>query len=933
MAEAALISAGVSATTAATAVAVTQYAIVLYGLYSGYKQHQKAKRAYNASLEDRTVTFDATAPARTIVYGENVVGGRVAYAIEPRDQAEEIDGILRPANDKYYLVLALTPDHEVDGFVDILFDGQPAGPWAGDLNNSASTGVYVNSDSKFYKSAQDSVASVASLVPADGRIPAPGLVSLQTLEISMTGAAPSPMSVGDVPAYTVQDPIPRPNFRVEAGAIQLLDEAGNPSGELGGRGYVLHYLANAGGPLVRAWCTHGTDTQVANPVVMERSGGEWTSKCRLRGIPTVTLEFSPDINLLGVLPQVSVIVRGKRCRVPSVPTTENDNRVYTRLSGWAVYDYLRSEYPLTIDDMDVPLAFAAASACGETVSAPYYDASGAVNVTEPRYCCDVVLSTDASRNENLQLLLASMAGSCAWSAGKMRIRAGVAQAASKAFDDSDIVGRIVTTPEASIQQSMNCVRGRFMQKRVIQESEKAADGTRKERQRVAYIPTDFAPYKSTAYVAEDGGEEDWMEIDLPGVTSPSQAQRIALLLLRQARNAFSFETTCGAAMARASAGEVCYWTIEAHGIVNKPFHLMKREKQPDGTYKALWTESTPAIFEPSYLEIAGVDPSPNTRLTPAGVVTMLRNLQVVSGPQYAGYGQDGSLQAYAHVSWDPSDNPGVTYGGWIEIRYKWGDSLDWIVVPPLPGDAVAHDIPITRNRQIMVQARQINGAQIAGAWATASHYAKDAPTQALAGNWLSNPEFVTPSTLDTYELARDWHLIGIDSGDIDYAGPDPDLSPYFRGEPTEGKDVAAHVARVDTYVPWEVRFNIKPGYGAPVRPGDRVQAFCNVHGSGGVTAYVELVFYTASWDGAYATNSVASFEGSEGFSWPAVETPTLDDFKLLGLFAVAPADARYVSMYLTFIRPASVTPVRVRINRPYLGPASPGQISFSNWTK
>lgn len=915
----------VGSVTVGAVVTASQYALFVYGLYASYRTKEKARRAYRSSMEDRTVSFDATAPARTIVYGENVVDGRVAYRVEPRDEPEFVDGIWRPANDKFYLVLALTPNHEIESFVDILFDGQPVGPWNGDLNNSIN-GIFVSTNSKFYKNSQDTVATISGQIPVGGLILAPSIVSAQTIAVSSTAEVPSNVTVGDVPANTVQDPLPPPPYQVIPGiGIQLLDENGAASGALGNHGFVLHYVYNSSGPLVRAWCYHGTASQLANPVVMRMSGGEWNSRCRLRGIPYIVLEMRGDVDKLGVMPQVSVIIRGKKCQIAGTAgNSQAEQAIYSQLSADAAYDYLRTEYPLRYEEFNIPLAVAARGHCFETIPAPVYGSFQTPTLFEHRYLCNVVLSTENSRNENLQLILASMSGMAVWSAGQMDIRAGVAQAAAKSFDDSDIVGNsIKCTPETPIQQSMNSVRGRFMERREIVESEKDRDGVYKTRTRIAFTPTDFPAYKSTAYILEDNGEEDWMEIDLPSVTSPYQAQRIALIQLRQSRNALSFEVTCGPSAAKASAGEVCYWNIESYGFVDKPFFLVKREPQPDGTYRCWWTESTPAIFEPTYVELAFIDPSPNTRLTPANVVGQVLGLEILTGPEYADFGQDGALAAYALVRWQYTNNPGVAYGGRIDVQYKFGESMDWTVLPPLPGDATEAKIPITRNRQIVVQVRQMNGAQVMGPWVTLSHYANNVPTRTLQGNLLDDAAFTYGGAdFDEFGLHAWAHIT--DGPAVDYFGPDQGLSPNDDST-TFARHASTILASKDAVTDWQVE--VRPNR-VFIEDGTRFIAFADVHVEGGGFAYMTILFMDANDISLGGELRTEVFEA-------LTSTVTHADFKTITVFADVPDGAVYLILQIGMTRygVGGTADAKLRVRRPYCGYASAGQISRPNWTR
>lgn len=900
-----------------------------YALYNSSRQRREARRAHEASLRDQTLTINGTDVAREIVYGERVVGGRIAYAVEPRDEPTVVDGVLRPVNDKFYLVMALTPDHEIERFVDILFDGQPVGPFAGDINGAQASGVYVGPNSRFYKT-RDSVRSGVGIVGANGVLSLGSVQSVQTLVISQTGELPSNTSIGDTPAYTVNDPHPPVEFAVSPDGVVSV----NPVHA--GKGYVIHYTTRTGTPMVRVWCYHGTvlpgplPANTVNATVREMSGGEWNSRCTLTGIPHVIIEFDPDGEVFpGGMPQVSAIVRGKKCLHPVV--VGSGPRVYSRNAAVATYDYLRSEFDATPEEIQSLLAIAAQNNCDESVVAIrrwVTDFPGGPQryetLMEPRYACDVVLSTDASRTENLRLLLAAMAGTCTWSSGAYDIRAGVAQAAVKSLDDSDFAdGSIRIIPHTSAERSFNAVRGRYVQRQEITESEQAPGQAAQTRTRVVYSTTDFPPYLSSFYVGQDQSIPNWMEIDLPAVTSPYQAQRIALLQLRQSRNALTFEASYKSVMAQFSAGEVVYHNVEALGWVDKPFYLTLWEPRPDGTFRAVWTESAPAIFEPDYTELTGIDPAPNTRLTPASDVAALGNFQILTGMQYADAGQDGSLRPYALASWSRSANIGVVSGGRVELRYQYGEDLDWTEAPHLPGGSTQYRIPITRNRQIVAQVRAMNGAQIFGPWATASKYADDVPTEAIQGNLLNDSLFTYGGTGYGATEIRRWPFLTIGDNPT-YRGPDPDLSPNESAADLT-RSAMTVLASLDDATDWQFEMRAERVF---VETGTRFVAFADLHVEGGGFGYISILFIDE--------NELSIGGELRDVVFPPLAGPIRhQDFKTVEVFADVPEGAVYLSFKIGLNRFAvgTTADAKLRIRRPYVGYATAGQFQRPHWTK
>lgn len=153
---------------------------------------------------------------------------------------------------------------------------------------------------------------------------------------------------------------------------------------------------------------------------------------------------------------------------------------------------------------------AEANACDESVS---LDAGGSEN----RYSCNGFIDPRGSHAQNLDLLASSMGGSVVFQGGKWRIYAAVSRAAIKSRDENDMLSGIEYRSKKSRADKANAVRGVY------------ADVN------AEYQPRDIIPLINATYVTEDGGDELWMDVNLPMTTSGTMAQRLAKIALERSR--------------------------------------------------------------------------------------------------------------------------------------------------------------------------------------------------------------------------------------------------------------------------------------------------------------------------------------------------------------------------------------------------------------
>lgn len=865
-----------------------QVALILYGLYDGYRQSQKARQAFNASLTDKTAQVNSLDSPRSIVYGRRVISGRPVFVVEPRDETEQY-----PAQRYFWMVYALECSHEVNKIEEIYFNGEPVGPYLDDPSTVPMTQTAAGS--KYYWSRTGSGAN-DGIVAGGGAITLPKPVkAVMSLILTPPGAPnynrPEEADVTAQQAVTITNPL----FGFNVVEVDPKYDGWN---------YRINWTYETVESKVAVWFYRGTNEQTANDA-LRQVAPEWTTSCKLTGTPYVIVRIEPELDLFpSGPPTITALVQGRKVFDPVTGLTQ-----YSANPVLHLRDYLVNECGVLPEEINDDLLLAARNACEENV---FYSAAN----IEKRYSNNVLLSSDTPRPDNVRVLLSSMAGTLTYSGGQYDIRAGVSEVAAGTLTDAQLgSGDINVQPRPSVFEGYNAVRGLF------------PDANQK------WVVTDYPPYQSEFYVAQDSGIIATQQIDMPGVTSPYQAQRIARLQLHLSRNALSFEATWNLSAYKYSPGQVVNVSIAALGWDAKPFRILRRVVQDDGQVAMTMREEPAAIYAWSYTEGKDPDPAPNTNLVSAYDVEPIKGLAINTSDQWD-YESDGSVNSVARITWYRASTPGVLYGGRIEIWYRWGEWEEW-EKKTVPGTATSIDAPIKYGKTIVVQARAVNAVQVASEWSYAYRTATDAPTGVLTGNLLANAQMQWTRNPIT-ETWQDYN--GAPNPSYKFPGWLPtvpssvfsfeNLNPFQAFGSEAGAIVnSAQIAYMgfankSTGSMIEVESTV-----VAVKPGDRMVAFCSL-ATINCTAFVNVRWYDGNKTLLLTTGGADSVQT---FSQQPVK---LADFKTASFFADAPANAGYASLVVAMVRVDTPTSIFsfAYLTRPYLGRASTNQRVRPVWS-
>lgn len=658
---------GTTATTVATAASIVYTAaVVAYGVTSSRRQAKRQREAYENNLRDRTVTIRSADSPHVIIYGRALVGGTVVYALGPTE-----------GQPYFYIVLVLA-GHECDGLEAVYANGRHMPI---DSDGSA------NSPGNYYR--ENERINQQWIVPDENDLIYLGEgARLEWAQES--GVNPD---TGDYVSRAVAF------SALGGGVFQLTDRQFD--GQL-----AISWFGPNRHSFVRVKFYRGTPDQQADPDLMAASAGAWRTEHRLRGRCYAIVRCDPDPDIFeNGLPEFTFLVRGHRIETP-------EGFVWSNTPAYCTRHYLRTyaKWPASI--IDDAACETAGDDCDEQVTRT-------PGFTHARYTCDGTLSTEVEHRENVASLLSSMVGTIAFDNGKAVMRAGVYRAPVLTLTDSDLKGPASVTGWAAVDQSFNAVKGRFF------DGFEAADKDPLRFQKTwKFVP--FPTYASPVYAAQDGGQRETTEIDLPMTLDTYRAQRIARLHLHRSRQALRHIGTWKLSAAAATPGKTIYAKLEQYGwhtlngglgkIMRVEEHKLDFER---GHIELVLQEEAPAIYDGSYSELDGRDPAPNTGFPTFRELAPITGLAVQSGSSFVRIASDGTRAPFARVTWDQVQDASVLAAGRIELQHTAGanPAAQTVFLDPYQ---TAYDIPRVASGEVLnVAARARNGIA-ESPWATAS---------------------------------------------------------------------------------------------------------------------------------------------------------------------------------------------------------------------
>jgi len=252
-------------------------------------------------------------------------------------------------------------------------------------------------------------------------------------------------------------------------------------------------------------------------------------------------------------------------------------QLLTYLLGWRIQNPTTSAWKLAVGKglpparIDLASFAVAANLCDETVS----KSDGG---TEPRYRTDGILSEGDDLSTVLDSFKASMNADVDDADGRLRIIVyhNDLSAPIGSLDDDDVIGDVRWTPASALSDTITVVRGNYTD------------------------PSSNSLYQAIAYpdvsITPTDGIERSLQVDLPMVQSPSQAQRLGKQRLQRSLYPGMFEATFQATAWKFQKGDVIRLTFSALGFSTKLFRIVAMTVRIDGTVPMLLREENAAIY-------------------------------------------------------------------------------------------------------------------------------------------------------------------------------------------------------------------------------------------------------------------------------------------------------------------------------------------------
>lgn len=390
----------------------------------------------------------------------------------------------------------------------------------------------------------------------------------------------------------------------------------------------------------------GEQTTADSDLIAECSS--WTSAHVGFGITYlyVRLKHDPEFFTEG-LPNIKALVKGKPLYDPRLDSSIGgagshrlDNpATWAWSDNWAlcVLDYTLFESGVGARPAEVDFTSYALAASDSDQLIEYNDAGD----SEKRYTCNGTITQAMTPASVLDKLLTAGGGMQSYLSGKYQLFSGVYQGPYVLeLGENDLAGSVEIRPFNPRANLCNAVRGTFVDPDNF------------------YQPTDFPPYESDYYRAQDSDEYIDHDVDLPFTQSLYTAQRLAKLYLELNRAAQQVTLPLNMIGLSVSVGQVVKLNLPRLGI-NAEYQVVDWDFDFGQPCKVTLRETSIPLFEYD-------KGSYTTRpLTPALNLPSAKNVPTVSDLVWIALGDDANWQGT--LTWSaPGGNSAYRYH--LEVR-------------------------------------------------------------------------------------------------------------------------------------------------------------------------------------------------------------------------------------------------------------------------
>ena len=416
--------------------------------------------------------------------------------------------------------------------------------------------------------------------------------------------------------------------------------------------------------------------------------GKWTSDHKLSGIAYLYVRLTWDAEKFpSGIPNISAVIRGKQVLDP-----RTGNTAYSANAALCLRDYLTDTalgMGMTTAEVDDTAFGVAATICEEQVQ--ILPVSPVVN--ENRYEANGVIVTSASPDENIGKLLSAMGGLIAYTGGRIVPYASAYRIPTVTLTEKHFVGPLNVQTRTSARDRVNSVKGVY-----VSETNN-------------WQVTDFPTISSATYVTADNNNVFFRDVVLPFTTSPSCAQRLAVLELRRAREEITFSARFRLEAMQVRAGDTVMITNEKLGWSSKVFEVMEWNFASDGTPPQVFIDMTlretaSSVYSWAVGDQIAVPDSPNTTLPDPFTLGAPTNLSLTADGTTQFIQADGTVVPRIRVGWTPPAAEFIQSGGSVVIEYKPSASTTYLTWNTVEGeqteDFISSDVQIGLNYNVRI---------------------------------------------------------------------------------------------------------------------------------------------------------------------------------------------------------------------------------------
>ena len=429
----------------------------------------------------------------------------------------------------------------------------------------------------------------------------------------------------------------------------------------GGESLSTTYQYYVGTPKARIRAYLGTADQPADAQLQADFPGLWIAAHRAQGVAYLVCEFWYDETAFpSGLPSVTATIRGAKCFDPRTGDTRWTENPALHQRHVLTHPYFGKRGSLSAAE-DARI-MAAANACD--IGHNFGD--GHV----PMFRSSLVVPFGTPARDVLDDLAQAMGGQWAYAQGQFFTRAGFYTAPVQALTEADLATVVRDADGGTSQQAISISPHTARADKFNTVTPRIWDQAQNYKQ----VP--LAPVKAAALITADGAELV-QEVDMPAVFYAGQAQHIAGVMMRDARDPLTVRATFKLSAYALELFDVVRLTIPRYGWSEKPFMVLARQWTLGGAIDLTLKETTAAIYQPD----AGFVPSgyaDNTALPRPWDIAPPLNLTASSGSAELLRQADGSIITRVRVGWDAITDATVADAGTVEVQWAVvANDLKW----------------------------------------------------------------------------------------------------------------------------------------------------------------------------------------------------------------------------------------------------------------